>query len=63
MPAFKAQGEVASFWTVVRSLFVRKHFVEGVFAQLCYVGAQIMCWTFIIHCNGAGGFGLAQAKL
>ncbi|MCP4508281.1 MAG: MFS transporter, partial [Fuerstiella sp.] len=25
------------------------HFREGVFAQLVYVGAQIMCWTFIIH--------------
>lgn len=27
LPAFKAQGEVAPFWTVARSLFVRKHFV------------------------------------
>ena len=25
------------------------HFREGVIAQLFYVGAQIMCWTFIIH--------------
>lgn len=26
-----------------------KIFCEGVFAQVCYVAAQIMCWTFIIQ--------------
>lgn len=63
LPAFKAQGEVAPFWTVARSLFVRKHFVEGVIAQLCYVGAQIMCWTFIIHyAMEQVGLSLAQAQ-
>ncbi|RKZ36959.1 MAG: L-fucose:H+ symporter permease [Gammaproteobacteria bacterium] len=30
-------------------LFTNKSYVEGVFAQTFYVGAQIMCWTFIIH--------------
>lgn len=30
-------------------LFKNKGYVEGVFAQTFYVGAQIMCWTFIIH--------------
>jgi MFS transporter, FHS family, L-fucose permease len=24
-------------------------YIEGVIAQLFYVGAQIMCWTFIVH--------------
>jgi len=30
-------------------LLKNKGYVEGVFAQTFYVGAQIMCWTFIIH--------------
>jgi FHS family L-fucose permease-like MFS transporter len=30
-------------------LLRNKGYIEGVFAQTFYVGAQIMCWTFIIH--------------
>jgi len=30
-------------------LFTNRRYVEGVVAQAFYVGAQIMCWTFIIH--------------
>ena len=30
-------------------LLKNKRYVEGVIAQTFYVGAQIMCWTFIIH--------------
>lgn len=30
-------------------LFANRRYVEGVVAQFFYVGAQIMCWTFIIH--------------
>jgi MFS transporter, FHS family, L-fucose permease len=30
-------------------LLKNRGYVEGVFAQTFYVGAQIMCWTFIIH--------------
>ena len=37
-------GSVAS---AVRRLFKSKKFVEGVLAQMFYVGAQIMCWTYI----------------
>jgi MFS transporter, FHS family, L-fucose permease len=32
-----------------KRLLARKNYVEGVIAQTFYVGAQIMCWTFIIH--------------
>ena len=35
----------ATFGRLLRN----KCYVEGVFAQAFYVGAQIMCWTFIIH--------------
>lgn len=34
---------------VFKRLIVNKRYVEGVIAQAFYVGAQIMCWTFIIH--------------
>ena len=37
-------GSVAS---AVKRLSKRKKFVEGVIAQMFYVGAQIMCWTYI----------------
>jgi FHS family L-fucose permease-like MFS transporter len=30
-------------------LFHTSKYMEGVVAQMFYVGAQIMCWTFIIH--------------
>jgi len=30
-------------------LFTNAKYVEGVVAQFFYVGAQIMCWTFVIH--------------
>ncbi|TAK34221.1 MAG: L-fucose:H+ symporter permease [Saprospiraceae bacterium] len=32
-----------------RRLFKIPHYREGVVAQMFYVGAQIMCWTFIIQ--------------
>jgi FHS family L-fucose permease-like MFS transporter len=32
-----------------RRLLKRPRYREGVIAQAFYVGAQIMCWTFIIH--------------
>lgn len=33
----------------LRRLIANKRYVGGVVAQTFYVGAQIMCWTFIIH--------------
>lgn len=33
----------------LRRLIRTKHYREGVIAQFFYVGAQIMCWTFIIQ--------------
>jgi FHS family L-fucose permease-like MFS transporter len=31
----------------IRRIFKNKRFVGGVFTQMFYVGAQIMCWTYI----------------
>ena len=33
----------------LKRLFSNRLYIEGVVAQAFYVGAQIMCWTFIIH--------------
>ena len=42
-------------------LFRNPRYVEGVIAQAFYVGAQIMCWTFIIH-YGMTTLGLSAAE-
>ena len=40
-----------------------KRYLEGVVAQTFYVGAQIMCWTFIIHyATDLLGFTLSKAQ-
>jgi len=35
--------------TVLKRIIKMPHYREGVIAQFFYVGAQIMCWTFIIQ--------------
>lgn len=37
------------FTTMLQRVFSIKKYREGVIAQFFYVGAQIMCWTFIIQ--------------
>lgn len=49
MPTFKQEGKDAPFMEITSRIFSRPRFREGVLAQLFYVGAQIMCWTFIVH--------------
>ena len=44
----------------LRRLFHNKRYLEGVIAQAFYVGAQIMCWTFIIQ-YGVNELGLTKA--
>ncbi len=46
--------------TFVR-LFKNSRYLEGVVAQAFYVGAQIMCWTFVIH-YGMTSVGLTAAE-
>ncbi len=46
-----------------KSLLQNKRYLEGVLAQTFYVGAQIMCWTFIIHyATDLLGFTFAKAQ-
>ncbi len=42
-------------------LIANKCYIEGVIAQAFYVGAQIMCWTFVIH-YGMTSVGLTAAE-
>ncbi|ALO42860.1 L-fucose:H+ symporter permease [Pseudoalteromonas phenolica] len=38
-----------------------RRYLEGIITQACYVGAQIMCWTFIIH-YGVTNLGMPAAE-
>ena len=49
------------FKDTVARLVRNRCYVEGVVAQAFYVGAQIMCWTFIIH-YGMTVIGLTAAE-
>lgn len=42
-------------------LIANKCYLEGVVAQAFYVGAQIMCWTFVIH-YGVTSVGLSASE-
>ena len=46
MPKSKEEGSF-NFNNTLKKLLKNKKYIFGVFAQLFYVGAQIMCWTFI----------------
>jgi FHS family L-fucose permease-like MFS transporter len=49
MPKNADQSHDIHIMTTLRRLVTLKRYREGVMAQFFYVGAQIMCWTFIIQ--------------
>nr|NQU93756.1 L-fucose:H+ symporter permease [Bacteroidota bacterium] len=49
MPRDETSDHRMDLWGTLSRLFKLKRYREGVVAQLFYVGAQIMCWTFIIQ--------------
>lgn len=49
MPANADQSHDIHFLRTLKRIFRIKRYREGVVAQFFYVGAQIMCWTFIIQ--------------
>ncbi|MEP1488231.1 MAG: L-fucose:H+ symporter permease [Algibacter sp.] len=55
----KSQGSAADSF---KRLFNNEKYREGVFAQLFYVAAQIMCWTFIIQYADHLGISKATAQ-
>lgn len=59
MPERKNADHAVHPWISAKRLFKNIRYREGVLAQMFYVGAQIMCWTFIIHY--AENLGLSKA--
>ena len=49
MPHNGDQSHSIDFLPTLKRIFSIRHYREGVVAQFFYVGAQIMCWTFIIQ--------------
>ncbi len=49
MPKNGDQSKKIDFIPTLKRIVGIKHYREGVIAQFFYVGAQIMCWTFIIQ--------------
>ncbi len=47
MPEKRENGNHPPLGKIIKSLFQNKKYAWGVFAQAVYVGAQIMCWTYI----------------
>ena len=49
MPRTEEKSESLDIRGTFKRLLANQNYREGVIAQVFYVGAQIMCWTFIIH--------------
>ncbi len=61
--AEKAEGKTHSVRETLGNLWSNRLYREGVFSQMCYVGAQIMVWTFIIHYADHLGINKAKAQI
>ena len=61
MPAYGEEDRSVNLGPTLRRLLGNGRYVEGVVAQFFYVGAQIMCWTFIIH-YGTMELGLSEVE-
>jgi len=62
MPKRKSIENPTSAKSSFQRLFKNGKYKEGVLAQLFYVAAQIMCWTFIIQYAGNLGISKAEAQ-
>ncbi len=49
MPRNADKNHTIDFIPTLKRIFAIPRYREGVVAQFFYVGAQIMCWTFIVH--------------
>jgi len=49
MPRNADKNHSINFFPTLKRIFSLPRYREGVIAQFFYVGAQIMCWTFVIH--------------
>lgn len=56
------QDHTVHFTESIKKLLKRKKYTDGVIAQFFYVGAQILCWTFIIQYGESLGLSKAEAQ-
>ncbi len=49
MPKVQESSKQDGFLVTIKRIFSLRRYRNGVIAQFAYVGAQIMCWTFIIQ--------------
>jgi len=57
------EGKSLHLGATLGRLFSNPRYIGGVIAQTAYVGAQIMCWTYIIHYATTNlGFTFAKAQ-
>lgn len=61
MPAIQ-EDKSLHFRDSLKRLLRRKRYTQGVLAQFFYVGAQILCWTFIIQYGESIGLSRAEAQ-
>lgn len=61
MPQAKEDGEIPSLGKTFSDLWANKKYVFGVMSQVLYVGAQIMCWTYIYQYAEAIGMSSEDA--
>lgn len=62
MPNLRSESTQARSSGTLRRLFANKEYREGVIAQIFYVAAQIMTWTFIIQYADNLGISKATAQ-
>jgi FHS family L-fucose permease-like MFS transporter len=61
MPQAKDDGDLAPLKSTFSSLFENENYRNGVLSQVLYVGAQIMCWTYIYQYAEAIGISSQDA--
>ncbi|MBN3519700.1 L-fucose:H+ symporter permease [Algoriphagus lutimaris] len=61
MPESKDANNRIDFAATMKRLLAKRNFVEGTFAQMFYVGAQIMVWTYIYQYAEVLGISNASA--
>ena len=62
MPSKISESDLSNELGAFKRLFRNNNYREGVITQMFYVGAQIMCWTFIIQYADKLGMSKAQAQ-
>ncbi|MCB0639391.1 MAG: L-fucose:H+ symporter permease [Lewinella sp.] len=61
MPEQRDSDPNSSTWDLIKALARKPHYAQGVLAQTVYVGAQIMCWTYIYQYSEAIGINAETA--